>query len=170
MGVNHFLLAINDEELATVLRTPEEVRGLVERRAGEVHGLGTGGVAIVALTGADDPLAFLHAGASDGVSGWVGRYVEEGGQVVECEVDMGYGPASYYRNGFLQKVAHKLAAISSEVFAARYDPDWLEKHCVYPCGWDGPGRNEWLIKAYCRYRTSVVAAAESGQHLLVWCA
>jgi len=172
MSVNHYLLPISDDELASVLRTPEEIRALVERRSADVQGLGEDGVAIVTLTAEsdDDPLAFIRTGAPDEVSGWVGRYAEEGGRCVECEVDMGYGPASYYRNVFLWEVARKLTSITADAFAANYDPDWLEENHVYPAGWHDPGRKETLIESFVLYRPCIVAAAKSGQHLLVWCA
>lgn len=173
MSVNHYLLPINDGELASILRTPEELRTLAERRAADVLDLGEDGVAIVTLTAEsdDDPLAFIRTGAPDEVAGRVGRYAEkDDGRVVECEVDMGYGPASYYRNSFLREVARKLAPITADVFVANYDPDWLEENHVYPSGWHDEGRKETLVESFNLYRICIVAAAKSGQHLLVWCA
>lgn len=172
MSVNHYLLPISDDELASILRTPEEIRSLVERRSADVQGLGEDGVAIVTLTAesSDDPLAFIRTGAPDAVSGWVGRYAEEDGSVTECELDMGYGPASYYRNSFLREVARKLAPITVDTFTANYDPDWLEENYIYPSGWHDPGRKELLIDSFNLYRACIMAAARAGHHLLVWCA
>jgi hypothetical protein len=75
MSVNHRLLPISGDELASILQTPERVRELVERREGDVVDLLTEGCAIVALTARSDkdPLAFLRTGGPDAVSGWVGR-------------------------------------------------------------------------------------------------
>lgn len=172
MSVNHYLLPVTDNELASVLRTPERIRGLAKRRSAAVQGLGEDGLAIIALTAenGEDPLAFMHKGAPGNVSGRVGRYAVEDGRVVECEVDMGYGPASYYRNGFLKKVARRLKPITADAFAANCDLDWLADNCVYPAGWHDAGRKEALIASFQRYRACILAAAKSGQHLLVWCA
>lgn len=174
MSVNHYMLAVTDQELASILRTPEEIRELVERRSADVRGLGENGLAIVALTAedGDDPLGFIRNGGPDAFCGTVGRYREEGGRVIEedVEVDMGYGPASYYRNGFLVVVAEKLEPILPPLFAAHCDLDWLEQHHVYPGDWQDEGRKEELVDAFERYRACVLAAAASGQHLLVWCA
>jgi len=173
MSVNHYLLSITDEELASILRTPQYVRELVERRSKDVQSLSEDGVAIVALTAASeqDPLAFIQTGAPDEVSGWVGKYAEAGGRVVEdCEVDMGYGPASYYRNSFLQDVAQKLEEITASDFAANCDLDWLEENHVYHSGWHDEGRKERLVESFDRYRSYILAAAKSGEHLIVWCA
>lgn len=166
MSVNHYLLAVSDEELAAILRTPEHIRKVVEKRNDDVCGLGEDGLAIVSLTAesAEDPLAFIRMGASDpAVAGWVGRCAE--GE--ECEVDMGYGPASYYRNSFLRKVAKRLRPITYEVFAANCDVDWLEEHDVYPGYWHDEGRRETLIESFNLYRICVLGAADSGRHLLV---
>lgn len=170
MSVNHRLLRIYDEELASILETPSLVRDLVEQRKADVVDLMTEGVAIVALTAQSDkdPLAFLRFGAPDAVSGWVGGYSEEDGRGVECEVDMGYGPASYYRNSFLRVVAQEVSPITSDVFIANCDMDWLEDDCVYPTGWRDKHRKQFLVEGFERYRACVLAAANAGQHLLVW--
>lgn len=171
MSVNHFLLPITDDELETILQLPEEVRDLVERRSADVCRLQEDGLAIVALTAEseEDPLAFVRMGAPKAVCGRIGRYSEDGGRVVECEVDMGYGPASYYRNSFLREVAGKLRPITAEVFAANCDTDWLADHHIYPSGWHDEGRVETLMESFNLYRACILATAKSGQHLLVWC-
>lgn len=172
MSINHYLLPISEAELASILQTPERIRALVQQRSAEVEMLGEDGVAIVALTAESDqdPLAFIRTGAPDAVSGWIGKYVEQGGRVVECDVDMGYGPASYYKNSFLREVARRLGPITVDAFAARSDPDLLEKYRIYPPGWRAPGRKEALVASFNRYRSCIIGAATYGQHLVVWCA
>src|ERR1700753_4138723 len=112
MSVNHNLLPVSNDELDTLLAAPASIVEFLDFRRNETIYIGTDGVAIVALTarGPTDLLAFMMDGAppefcGSEFSGWIGKYVEEKGTVVECEVDVGYGPASYYRNQFLQKVA-----------------------------------------------------------------
>lgn len=170
MSVNHALLPITTAELEVILQTPERVRELVEQREADIVELGKEGPAVVALTAeaADDPLTFLLKGGPENESGWVGWYRVEGG-VGTCEVEMGYGPGSYFRNEFLQKVADRLRVIQAEDVAARFDPDWLEEACVYPGAWHGRERKEHLVDAFSRYRACILRAAESGQHLLMWC-
>lgn len=168
MSVNHYLLTVSEDELASILRTPEEIHALVERRSADVLELGINGVAIVSLTAesTEDPLAFMMEGGPERDSGWVGRYVEG----VECEVDMCYGPASWYRNRFLREVATRIRPITVEDFTANCDLDWLEQNGVYLSGWRDPGRKESLIESFTVYRACILNAAKSGQHLLVWCA
>src|SRR5262249_40034657 len=101
----------------------------------------------------------------DDVSGWVGRYAERDGAAIECEVDMGYGPASYYRNSFLHEVARKLEPITDGLFEANCDLDWLEEN-VYPGGWHNEGAKEMLLASLALYRPCVLGAASSGQPLL----
>jgi hypothetical protein len=172
MSVKHYLLPITSDELASIVGIPETIRDLVELHASAVVGLSTDGVAIVSLTAEseDDPLAFIRTGAPGTVSGWVGNYLEEAGRAIECEVDMGYGPASYYRNSFLRQVATKLQSITVDNFAATCDLDWLADNHIYPSGWRDAGRKEALLESFNRYRACILSAAESGQHLLVWCA
>ena len=172
MSVNHCLLPVTDDELDSILELPERIRDVAEQRAGDVVELGEDGVAIVALTAesGEDPLAFMRAGAPDDVCDWVGRYVEADGRVVECEVDMGYGPASYYRNSFLLEVAERLEPMTAEAFAEECDLDWLEENSIYPSGWHDEGRLETLIESFNIYRICVLDAAKNGHHLLVWCA
>lgn len=171
MSVNHNLLPITDEELASLLKTPEAIRDLIDVHRLKVQRLGEDGLAIVALTASsrDDLLSFIVSGAPGSQSGWIGEYVEERGRVVKCQVDMGYGPASYYRNHFLIQVARKLLPITVDEFARRWDPDLLERNHVYPGGWHNDGAKELLLQSFRTYRACVLAAAESGQHLLVWC-
>lgn len=172
MSVNHYLLPISEDELDDILRTPEQIHALAERRSEEVQEIGEDGVAIVILTAESDeePLAFILSGAPDAVSGRIGKYAEEEGSVVECEVDMGYGPASYYRNSFLREVARRIKPITAEVFAANCDADWLEENRVYPGSWNDLGRKDKLIESFNLYRACILGAAMSGRHLLVWCA
>src|SRR5690349_7164451 len=120
MGVNHFLLAVTTVELNSVLANPVSLRELSEkRRFDSVVELLTDGLAIIFLIAEDenDPILFLHKGAPDDVSGWVGEYREKDGTVRKCEVDMGYGPASYYRNSFVRVVAQQLEQWSEARFA-----------------------------------------------------
>jgi len=172
MSVNRYLMPITDDELTSLLQTPERVHDLVDERENEVQELGTDAVAIVVLTAesAEDPLAFMSEGAPGEVAGWIGEYAEEDGQVVECEIDMGYGPPAYYRNEFLQEVAQRLQALTVIDFAANCDLDWLEENDIYPTGWHDEGRKESLIESFNVYRECILAATESGRHLLLWCA
>jgi hypothetical protein len=68
------------------------------------------------------------------------------------------------------KVAQKLRPLTLDVFELNCDVEWLESHHVYPSGWREDGRRESLINSFGVYRACVIYAAESGQHLLVWCA
>lgn len=172
MSVDHYLLAITDAELESILDVPQRIRNLVKVRDDDVRFLDSDGLAIIALTakGKDDPLAFMSDGAPPAVSDWVGKYVEEKGRVVTCEVDMGYGPATYYRNNFVVEVARKLQPWTVEVFAQHCDMDWLEENYVYPQGWRDEHRKGMLIEAFRTYRACIIEAAEAGHHLLVWTA
>jgi hypothetical protein len=160
MSVNHSLLPISDSELASLLADPASVRALVEKRDADVCRLWKEGLAIVALTatGEDDPLAFLQSGAPDAVSGRVG------------DVDMGYGPASYYKNRFIAGVASRLRPLTVGAFADRIDLDWLDENNIYPGCWrNHPDANrKMLIDRFAAYRGCVLSASDAGMHLLVW--
>ena len=112
----------------------------------ETTRIGTDGVAIVALTtrGPTDLLAFMMDGLRRPSSrDRLGKYVEKDGRVIECEVDVGYGPASYYRNQFLQDVARELVAFTEGCVSTRVViMALLEKYNVYPVGWTNEGRRE----------------------------
>ncbi len=172
MSVNHYLLPISDIELSSLLEVPERIREFVQSHDQEIHELGEDGIAIATLTAtaADDPLDFIRVGASPEHSGWIGKYREEEGRVVLCEVDMGYGPASYYRNAFLQIVAQKLQPFDVEAIGTHEHLNWLEENRVYPRGWLDPWRKDFLKRAFDRYKSCVLKSAESGLNLLVWCA
>ena len=160
MSVNHSLLPISDGELASLLGDPASVRDLVEKRDADVCRLWKEGLAIIALTATaeDDPLTFLQSGAPDAVSGWVG------------DVDMGYGPASYYKNPFVVEVASRLQPLTVKAFAKGIDLDWLDENNVYPGYWrNNPDANrEMLIDRFTGYRECVLSTAAAGKHLLVW--
>lgn len=168
MSVDHHFLSVSDDELTSILDDPISVTKLIEKRDSDHLWLGPEGNAIVALTAQseDDPLAFIREGAPDAVSGWIEQYKEGG----ECEVDMGYGPGSFYRNSFLTDVAKKLEPISPELFAEHCDIDWLAEMDVYPTGWHDEGRRAELIEAFTMYRQYILTTAGTGQHLIVWCA
>ncbi len=163
MSVNHSLLPVSESELASLLAAPPSIRGFVESRAAEVRRLLMDGLAIISLTAEDerDPLAFMQSGAPDSVSGWIGD--ED-----DVEADMGYGPASYYRNSFVTEVAKRLELWPVETFARHCDVDFLDQHDTYPGGWRTPGRKEALIRSFGVYRECVTSTAQSGMHLLVW--
>ena len=160
MSVNHSLLPISDGELASLLGDPAGIRDLVEKRDADVCRLWKEGLAIIALTATaeDDPLTFLQYGAPDAVSGWVG------------DVDMGYGPASYYKNPFVVEVASRLQPLTVNAFAEGIDLDWLDENNVYPGYWRKyPDANrEMLIDRFTAYRQCVLSTAAAGKHLLVW--
>jgi Domain of unknown function (DUF1877) len=172
MSVNRYLLPITDAELTSLLQTPKRVFDLVEERNTDVRELGTDAVAIVVLTAesADDPLAFMCEGAPENVGGWIGDYAEEDGEVVVCDIDTGDGPPSYFRNEFLQQVAQRLELITSVDFAANCDLDLPEDNDIYPTGWHDEGRKDELIESFNVYRECILSTAESGRHLLSWCA
>jgi hypothetical protein len=160
MSVNHCLLPISEAELAALLEHPASIHDLVEKREADVCRLWKEGLAIIALTATaeDDPLAFMQSGAPDDVSGWVG------------DVDMGYGPASYYKNPFVVDVASKLQPLTTEAFANGIDLDWLDENNVYPGYWrNNPDANrQMLIDRFTVYRECVLSTAAGGKHLLVW--
>jgi hypothetical protein len=170
MSVEHYLLSISDEALTSILAVPEVIHEVVDKQEDEVCRLFENAPAIMFLTAADadDPLLFLEQGAPPGMSGWVGEYVVEDDRVVSCEVDMGYGPATYFRKEYVAVVARRLNEWTMEQFAERFDPDVLEEHYVYPLGWRDPGRREDLIQSFSDLREYVMAAADSGKHLLAW--
>lgn len=172
MSVNHYLLPVTDGELDSIFKAPETIHDLIELRSQKLRTLGTNGIAIVVMTASSekDPLNFIMSGAPKSDSGWIGQYIEEGNRVVTCEVDMGYGPASYYRNRFLRDIARALQPITVEKFMVNWDADWLENNHIYPSGWHDEWRKDDLAQSYVVYRACILAAAESGQHLLVWCA
>lgn len=168
MSVNHCLLPVTEEELALLLETPEQIREFVEARQADVCSLLTDGCAIVAITaeGDDDPLAFIRTGTSSGDGGWVGT---DDGDECPPEIEMGYGPASYYRHPFVTLVARKLDAWTPDLFAANCDMEGLEAGHCYPSGWLEPTRKDYLIDSFGRYRACILEAAATGRHLLVWC-
>ena len=172
MSVNHYLLPVTDEELISVLATPETIWTLLQSREDEVCSLWTNAQAIMFLVAEDanDPLLFLEQGPPPPEAGWVGRYEEEDGRVLECELDMGYGPAWYCRSSFLAVVSERLDSWTLDRFSGHCDLDLLEEESIYPTGWHDPGRREELLQAFVDFRTCIMSAASSGRHLLVWCA
>lgn len=172
MSVNHYLLPITDAELRSLKDDPESCPDFVNAHLDRVRSLFTAGCAITAIIAEDDrdELAFLRVGAPDSESGWIGEYVEDGGSVETCQVDMGYGPASYYVHHFVVKVAAKLRDIPESTFTGWYDADWLEDNYVYPTGWHDDGREDFTLSCFTTFRDCVLDAADNGYHLLVWCA
>ncbi|MHB0958029.1 MAG: DUF1877 family protein [Pirellulaceae bacterium] len=172
MSVDHYLLPVMEDELASILAEPETIHQVVDGHEDEVCRLFQNAKAIMFLTAADvnDPLLFLESGGPPEIAGWIGEYVVEDDRVVTCEADMGYGPASYYRNEFIVAVAQRLRTWTVEKFAERCDLDLLEEQYIYPLDWQEPGRREDLIQSFTDFRECVIATAESGKHLLSWAA
>lgn len=173
MSVNHFFLPVSDAELASLLAEPKSAHALIEARDAEVQTIHTQGIAITALMAEDenDPLAFLQCGGPDGECGWIGEYSEGNEEEgATCEVDLGYGPGSYYKNSFLLVVAEAISRISAGEFASHFTADWLEENHIYPGYWHEEGRREFLVECFVTLRTCLTETARSGRHLLVWCA
>jgi hypothetical protein len=171
MSVNHYFLAIDGAELASLLERPEAIRELVRARISDTCFIGEMGSAIVAITAesGQDPLAFMMEGGPDEFAGSVGDAVEKSGRQ-QFFIDMGYGPASYYRNLFVAKVAQSLSLITVDLFTRHCDMDQLEAAHVYPGGWLHAGSKKYLVDCFDSYRSYVIKAADAGQNLLVWCA
>jgi hypothetical protein len=160
MSVDRFLLPVSDAELNSILSSPESIRELIEVRESDIVPLGVFVPAICSLTAesVDDPLDFMRSGGPDELAGWVG------------DIDLGYGPASYYKNLFLRVVAQKLQIITVDVFEENCDLDWLAENHVYPSIWEEDGSLEFLVDAFSAYRECVITTAIDGRHLLVWSA
>src|SRR5688572_20658987 len=111
MGVNHYILPVSDADLASVLADPESMHEFVDARRDKVCEIFTQGPAIMCLIADDehDEIAFfLENDGPEGQTGWVGDYEEVDRRVVTCQVDMGYGPASFYRWPYVAQFARKL--------------------------------------------------------------
>lgn len=165
MSVDFHFLSISNEELNAIKNIPDSIMELVEERNSDHLWLGPEVKAIVALTaeGPEDPLSFTIDGAPDNVAGYIGTF-EDG----DCEIDMGYGPCSYFLNSFLIQVSERLKLFTIETFTESCDLEWLEENYFAPTGWLEDGRKEDLVESYSMYKEYVQNAANNGQHLLVW--
>ena len=170
MSVNHRLLPISQSELTALLADPPSVHRLVEQRAADVRDLSFNAIAIGSqiAESSTDILLFVTKGAPDDAGGYIGKYVEEDGEVLEMEIDMGYGPPWYCKNSFLRKVARRLKPITEEAFAGHVDFDWMDENGIYPGDWSEQWRRDHLLNSFQVFRECVLGAATDGTHLLIW--
>ncbi len=172
MSVNYNLLPVTGSQLTQILSDPESLPVFVKQHENEICSVSTNIQAILftVASDTDDPLLFLESGGPAELAGWVGEYTAIDGGDVKCEVDMGYGPASYFRTELVARMSGRLQQWTVEKFASACDVDELESACVYPSGWQEPGRREDLIEFFAGFRDCIMSAAESGKHLLAWSA
>jgi hypothetical protein len=88
------------------------------------------------------------------------------------EEDLGYGPARGFSPPEVKQIAEALSPLTTEVLAARYDPEKLAASEVYPGIWadEGDEARDYLIDFYEQLRAFVAAAAAEQQAMLVFMA
>lgn len=157
-------LSVTDEQLSKMIADAEFAHDFIFKEKQEAWvRLDTDVLAIIAITSTsdDDPLSFVQEGAGY-------DHLDEAGGVGR-DIDMGCGPASYYKNSFLKLVAKRLEPWTVEEFDSHADMEKLEQEDVYPAGWTDAHRKPTLIEAFALYRDCILKTAAAGQHLLVWC-
>lgn len=84
--------------------------------------------------------------------------------------DVGYGPARYLNPVQVRTVAQALAAITPEVFSARFNPAAMDAAEVYPQNWadDGPDGLDYVLHHYNLLSSFYQAASDRGDAALVF--
>lgn len=90
------------------------------------------------------------------------------GQVLNPELDFGYGPANYLDDVQVAAVARELAAIDVAALSARYDPAEMTRQGIYPGFWDRGGSDlkEYLLDYFDELRIQYIAAKEKGYAMI----
>jgi Domain of unknown function (DUF1877) len=157
MGMYCDVYAATSEELEELLAAPETIRDF----------LGAETTPSTGLQKAWHGLHFLLTGSSWNSEGVLG-FLASGGEALG-KVDLGYGPARFFRPDAVEQLDDALSRISDDELWSRFDPATMEAEGVYPVIWDEP--EEDLQQEYLTYfrnlRAFVHQACRDGNALIV---
>lgn len=108
-------------------------------------------------------------------SDWEGKepfcYLVTGGRAVG-DVDVGYGPARGLRSGQVRRFRDAVASVGAAGLSARYDPDELADHDVYPGIWRATAEDDdplaYLQGHFARLVAFLDRCVEKNRGLLVY--
>jgi len=86
----------------------------------------------------------------------------------EVGPDAGYGPARYLEAEQVAALAAALQELPPAEVADRYDAVLLDAQEIYPDGWSGEDRVEWMRESYARLRDFYLDAGREGLAVLLW--
>jgi hypothetical protein len=157
MGMSCDVYAATSAELQGLLAAPETIRDFLGAKTTPSTG----------LEKAWHGLHFLLTGSSwesDGVLG----FLVAGGEPVGG-LDLGYGPARFFRPDAVERLDAALSRISDDELWSRFDPARMEAEGIYPVIWDEPEAD--LRDEYLRYfrglKAFVRQAHQEGKALIV---
>lgn len=169
MSMSGRLLLLDDQELATLLRSPPTVHELLARRVYEVESP----TDFVDIDRAGHAIHFLLVG-----SAWDPAppldFLAVGGEPVGDEY-VGFGPARAFRSADVRALDDALSALPPEELFRRFDAVRMDELAIYPGGWAGfdvgdVERASYFTKAYEEVRALLREGAGSGRGLLTWIA
>jgi Domain of unknown function (DUF1877) len=169
MSMTGRFLLLEDTEIDDLLRAPEGIHELLDKRVYEVDKAAD----YVDVDKAWHALHFFLTGTA-----WEGEpplnFIAVGGEYIGDE-DVGYGPARALRSREVMALAKALTTIAARTLVDRYDGAKMESLEIYPGGWVeyDPTRGEefgYYSGAYEDLVALVQKGATSKRGLLIWLA
>jgi hypothetical protein len=92
------------------------------------------------------------------------------GQIIDEELDMGYGPANYCMPDQVKMIADALKELPSETLKQRYNAAKMQELEIYPFDWlqDENGILEYVLEHYESMREFYAIAARNNQAVITY--
>lgn len=87
-------------------------------------------------------------------------------QVVDEELDMGYGPVEYLLPDEVQTLSAEIAPLTPEVMATRFDADKMTALYIYPEIWHEEGAVEYVVAFYMELKDFFARAANNNEVII----
>lgn len=88
-----------------------------------------------------------------------------GDEVIDENLDFGYGPARYLSNDQVKEVNAVLMDMSAEDLNKHFDPDKMTELEIYPGDWN-EGEKQWLDRAFHQLKAFYKTSAENNQAVI----
>ena len=90
-----------------------------------------------------------------------------GGQTIDENQDLGYGPALYLTPEQVQDINRQIATVSNEEIAAAYNPNAMMEQGIYPEVWDEEAL-EYLMEYVDVLRNTYAVAAKNNEAIIAF--
>lgn len=90
-----------------------------------------------------------------------------GGDAVDEDQDLGYGPALYLTPDQVKDINGQIAAMNNEELVAAYNPDVMMKLGIYPEVWDEESL-EYLMEYFEILRSTYATAAKNNEAIIAF--
>ena len=91
-----------------------------------------------------------------------------GGQMIDEDQDLGYGPGQYLRPNQVKELSEEISKISVEELRKRYDAKKMTELDVYPTSWEDDDNVDYLTDNFVLIQKVYAEAAKNGEAIITF--